>query len=78
MVEIVRAQNLLSDEECQEALDILNKIDGVKGSRWYQTQASAQACFSSFREISFFASGIQNIVADTSSPESLGGSLSQF
>ena len=75
---IIRAQNELSKENCQAALDILNEVEGEKNARWYQTKASANTCFSNFREISFFSSGVKNIIANVSQPERLGQSLASF
>ena len=75
MVEIIRAQNELTNENCQSAIDILDAIEGEKSARWYQTKASAQACFSTFREISFFVSGIKNIAA---SSNDFGRSFASF
>ena len=75
---IIQAQNLLTNGNCQLAIDILKSVKGVKTSRWYQTRASAQACFSKFTEVSFFNDSIRNIVTDTSKLGEFGRSLSSL
>ena len=74
MDKIIRAQEKLTDENCDEAIDILEDIDSEsRDARWHQTMASATACSGSFREISFFVSGIKELNAS-----SLGASLSSL
>ena len=71
---VFRAHELLSSDECERALNILDDVDEEeRTARWYQTRASAQACRSSFREPDFFDSGIREIVAETFSAGDLSG-----
>ncbi len=67
----------LSEGECQEAITILDGMSNTEtNARWYQTRASAQACFTSFNEITFFASDVDLI--DTTNLTTLGRSFPLF
>lgn len=74
---ITSALIALTDGNCSEAISILESMSDVTtNARWHQTYASAQACFTSFTEITFFDSDVDLI--DSTSLTTLGRSLPQF
>ena len=73
----IQAQDELTDRNCQKAITILETMENRQNNiRWYQTMASAQSCFSSFSEISFFADSVDRV--DISPISDLGKSLASF
>ncbi len=75
--DILTAQLFLTDGQCQDALNILDAMtDITTNARWYQTYASAQACFTSFNEITFFGTDIDTL--DTTDDETSFRSMALF
>lgn len=72
---IITAQGMITNGNCQEAINLLTQMTGIEtSSRYYMTLASAQACFGSYNSIDFFMTDVGTI--DTSPATDLMPSLS--
>lgn len=72
--EILQAHIEITNGNCQAAIDILDAMSDITtNAQWHIAKASAQACFSTFREPTFFKSDINSI--DTTSLTTLGRSF---
>ncbi len=68
------AQTYLSENKCQDAIDVLEDVDGNADPIYLQVLASAYSCRGGFSELNFIANDIPAL--DTSSNASLFKSLS--